>query len=259
MSGMRALLLVLSLALVSSLQAQGGPAAQQAVRLRAQVVRSYPHDRAAFTQGLLLAGNGRVYESTGLVGRSSLREVELATGRVMRSVDVAPPIFAEGLALVGDSFFQLTWQNGKVLRYDRATFKRTDEMAYRGEGWGLCYDGEALVMSDGSDRLTFRSPSDFSITRAVSVTLDGTPLRNLNELECVDGLVYANVWMTDTLVRIDPRSGRVLASIDAAGLLTPAERTGVDVLNGIAYDPSDRTFLLTGKLWPKVFRVRFAR
>jgi glutaminyl-peptide cyclotransferase len=259
MSGMLALLLVLSLALVSSLQAQGGPADHHAVRLRAQVVRSYPHDRAAFTQGLLLAGNGRVYESTGLVGRSSLREVELATGRVVRSVDVAPPVFAEGLALVGDSLFQLTWQNGKVLRYDRATFKRTGEMAYQGEGWGLCYDGKTLVMSDGSDRLTFRRPADFSIARTVSVTLDGAPLRNLNELECVDGLVYANVWMTDTLVRIDPRTGRVLASIDAAGLLTPAERTGVDVLNGIAHDPSDGTFLLTGKLWPKVFRVRFAR
>jgi glutaminyl-peptide cyclotransferase len=248
---------MITIALGGSLLAQG-QATQATLRLRAQVVRTYPHDRAAFTQGLVLH-NGKIFESTGLVGRSTLREVELATGSVIRSVDVPPPVFAEGLALVGTKLFQLTWQNGKVFTYDSATFKKTGEFAYRGEGWGLCYDGRQLVMSDGSDKLTFRQPSDFSIARTVAVTMDGKPVGNLNELECVDDVVYANVWMTDTIVRIDAKSGRVLAVIDAANLLTAAERAGVDVLNGIAYDPSDRSFLITGKLWPKVFRVQFAR
>lgn len=253
----RLLLPLLPLVLGSTLLAQG-QAAQQTPRLRAQVVRTYPHDRAAFTQGLVLH-DGKLFESTGLVGRSSLREVELATGRVLRSIDVPPPVFAEGLALIGNTLFQLTWQNGKVLTYDRATFKKTGEFAYRGEGWGLCHDGRQLVMSDGSSRLTFRKPSDFSVLRTVTVTMDGKPVGNLNELECVDSLIYANVWMTDTIVRIDAASGRVLASIDAANLLSPADRAGIDVLNGIAYDPADRTFLITGKLWPKLFRVQFAR
>lgn len=252
---MRAALLLLMLPM-TLLHAQGGPA--QTARLRAQVVQSYPHDRGAFTQGLVLNGK-TVFESTGLVGRSTLREVDLTSGRVLRSIDVPPPVFAEGLALVGTKLFQLTWQHGKVFTYDSATFKKTGELSYRGEGWGLCHDGQHLVMSDGSDTLTFRQPADFSVARSVKVTLDGKPVSSLNELECVEGVVYANVWQTDTIVRIDAKSGRVLAAIDASNLLTPGERVGVDVLNGIAYDPADQTFLITGKLWPKVFRVRFAR
>lgn len=243
--------------LVGVLFAQG-QATQETLRLRAQVVGSYPHDPAAFTQGLVLH-DGKLFESTGLVGRSSLREVELATGRVLRKTDVAAPVFAEGLALVGGKLFQLTWQNGKVLTYDRATFQQTGELPYAGEGWGLCHDGRQLVMSDGSDKLTFRTPADFAVARSQPVTMNGKPVGNLNELECVDDVVYANIWMTDTIVRIDAKSGRVLASIDAANLLAPNERAGVDVLNGIAYDPADRTFLITGKLWPKMFRVQFAR
>ncbi len=254
---MKASLPVLLLALVSTLYAQGGTV-QQTLRLRAQVVQSYPHDRGAFTQGLVLNGK-TLFESTGLVGRSTLREVEIATGRVIRSIDVPPPVFAEGLALVGTKLFQLTWQQEKVFTYDSATFKKTGELAYRGEGWGLCHDGRQLVMSDGSGTLTFRQPSDFSIARSLPVTMDGKPVSNLNELECVDGLVYANVWMTETIVRIDAKTGRVLAVIDASNLLTSSERAGIDVLNGIAYDPSDQTFLITGKLWPKLFRVRVAR
>ncbi len=254
---MKSSIVVFLVALAGALHAQGG-AGQQTPRLRAQVVQSYPHDRGAFTQGLVLNGK-TLFESTGLVGRSTLREVEVATGRVVRSVDVAPPIFAEGLAQIGTSLFQLTWQNEKVLTYDAATFKQTGELTYRGEGWGLCHDGRQLVMSDGSDKLTFRQPSDFSVARTLPVTMDGRPVPNLNELECVDGLVYANVWQTDTIVRIDAKTGRVLALIDSSALLTPSERAGTDVLNGIAYDPADQTFLITGKLWPKLFRVRFAR
>ena len=227
--------------------------------MRVQVVHSYPHDRGAFTQGLLLDG-GKLFESTGLVGRSSLREVELATGRVIRKVDVPPPIFAEGLALTGDKLIQLTWQNGKALVYDKRTFSQTGEFAYRGEGWGLCAAGNELIMSDGSATLTVRRATDFGVVRTISVTMDGQPLPQLNELECVAGAVYANVWMRDLIVRIDPKTGRVSQRIDAPSLLSPIERQNPDmVLNGIAYDSSDQTFLITGKLWPKVFRVRFVK
>ena len=228
-----------------------------AERMKAEIVRAYPHDRAAFTQGLVLDG-GRLYESTGLVGRSSLRETELETGRVIRKVDVAPPIFAEGLALVGDRLIQLTWQNERALVYDRSTFAKQGELTYRGEGWGLCRDGDSLLMSDGSANLTIRRPTDFSIVRTIAVTLDGQPLDHLNELECAEGAVYANVWTRDVIVRIDPASGRVTHRIDAMNLLSPLERQNPDqVLNGIAYDTTDKTFLVTGKLWPKLFRVRF--
>jgi glutamine cyclotransferase len=228
-----------------------------ALPMKIAIVRSYPHDRAAFTQGLVYE-SGRLYESTGLVGRSSLREVELETGRVIRKVDVASPIFAEGLALVGDRLIQLTWQNGVALLYDRATFAKQGELTYRGEGWGLCRDGESLVMSDGSANLTIRRPKDFSIVRTIAVSLEGQPLDHLNELECVDGAVYANVWTRDLIVRIDLASGQVTHRVDAVNLLSPLERNNPDqVLNGIAYDASDKTFLITGKLWPKLFRVKF--
>jgi glutamine cyclotransferase len=227
-------------------------------QLRVQVVRSYPHDRAAFTQGLLIDG-GKLFESTGLVGQSSLREVELSTGRVIRKVDVPPPIFAEGLALSGDKLIQLTWQNGRALVYDKRTFARAGEFTYRGEGWGLCTSGSELVMSDGSANLTFRRPADFGVARTIAVTMDGQRVDQLNELECVGTDVYANVWMRDLIVRIDSKTGKVTQRIEAANLLSPLERQGVDVLNGIAYDAADQTFLITGKLWPKLFRVKFVK
>jgi glutamine cyclotransferase len=233
-------------------------AARTVEQLRVEVVRSYPHDRGAFTQGLVLDG-GILYESTGQVGRSSLRQVELATGRVIKKVDVAPPIFAEGLALAGERLFQLSWQNNRAITYNRKTFTREAEYTYQGEGWGLCYNGKDLVMSNGSDELAFRRPSDFGITRTVRVTMNGTPVKQLNELECVAGSIYANVWTQDVIVRIDPATGHVTARIEAPNLLSPLERQGVDVLNGIAYDAADKTFLITGKLWPKLFRVKFVR
>jgi len=225
-------------------------------RLRVQVVATYPHDPGAFTQGLVLAG-GRLFESTGLEGRSSLREVEVATGRVVRRLDVPAPIFAEGLALVGTRLFQLTWKHGQAFTYDRDTFKKGATFDYEGEGWGLCYDGRDIVMSDGSSLLTFRGPQTFRTQREITVRSQGQAVEQLNELECVGRHVYANVWMTDRIVRIDPKSGEVTAVIDAANLLPPAERFGTDVLNGIAHDPKDDTFLITGKLWPRMFRVRF--
>lgn len=224
--------------------------------LKVKVVRTYPHDRNAFTQGLIWR-DGALYESTGLVGRSSLRKVDLATGTVTQQTTIPAPYFAEGLADVGNRLFQLTWQHGRVFVYDKSTFNRVGELGYQGEGWGLCHDGRSLVMSNGSDVLTMRDPKTFAVTRSIRVTQAGRPLDRLNELECVAGDIYANVWTTDTIVRIDGTTGRVTARIDAEGLLSPAERSGVDVLNGIAYDPADRTFLITGKLWPRLFRVTF--
>lgn len=236
----------------------GAQTAKPPESLRVEVLKTYPHDRGAFTQGLLLH-QGTLYESTGQVGMSSLRQVELATGRVMRKIDVPPPYFAEGLALVGDRLIQLTWQHGKAFVYDRRTFAKQSEFSYKGEGWGLCYDGKQLMMSDGTANLTVRNADDFSVVRTIRVTMNGQALDQLNELECVDGHVYANVWTRDMIVRIDPASGRVTQRIAAANLLSPMEKQGTDVLNGITYDPNDKTFLITGKNWPKLFRVRFVK
>jgi glutamine cyclotransferase len=225
-------------------------------RLRVKILATIPHDTGAYTQGLVWS-DGALYESAGQYGESSLRQVDPKTGQVLRSVAVAPNYFAEGLARVGDRLVQLTWQEGVALLYDLATFERRGELPYSGEGWGLCHDGRRLIMSDGSDALTFRDPATFAATGRVNVTLDGAPVPQLNELECVDGAVYANVYTTEEIVRIDPETGHVTTRIDASGLLTPPERMRVDVLNGIAYKPETKTFLLTGKNWPKMFEVTF--
>lgn len=224
--------------------------------LEVEVLRSYPHARDAFTQGLLYH-EGWVYESTGLRGRSSLRKVELDTGRVAERADVPADLFTEGLARVDDKLVQLTWHAGKALVWSRDPFEHRSTHRYEGEGWGLCHDGTHLVMSDGSDRLTFRHPRTFEVTRRVRVTKVDRPLRRLNELECVGDAIYANVWQREEIVRIDPETGRVTAVIDASNLLSDEEARGVDVLNGIAHVPERDTFLLTGKLWPKMFEVRF--
>lgn len=224
--------------------------------LRVEVVKTYPHAPDAFTQGLLYH-DGWLYESTGLVGRSSLRKVKLTTGEVALRADVPGGVFAEGLARVGDRLVQLTWHAGQALVWDRDTFEHLSTHRYEGEGWGLCFDGTHLVMSDGSDRLTFRDPRTFAVERRVRVTKVDRPVRRLNELECVGDSVYANVWQQEDIVRIDAKTGRVTAVIDASGLLSQDEARGVDVLNGIAHVPERDTFLLTGKLWPKLFEVRF--
>ncbi len=223
-----------------------------------EVLRSYPHDPEAFTQGLLLE-DGRFYESTGLYGESTLREVVPETGEVLREVVVPQEYFAEGLALVDDRLIQITWREGEALIYDLDTFEQLDTLPYDGEGWGLCFDGEALVMSDGSATLTRRNPETFEVLGTTEVRLGGDPVTMLNELECVDGSVYANIWQSDTIVKI-AEDGRVTQEIDASNLLTAEERArlGPDaVLNGIAYDAEAETFFLTGKLWPKVLEVRF--
>lgn len=235
-------------------------AAQSPAQLRAEVVESYPHDREAFTQGLLLH-DGTLYESTGLYGRSSVRQVELRTGRVLQRTDLPANQFGEGLAVADGRLVQLTWREGVAPVYDLATLAHRGELRFSGEGWGLCYDGQHFVQSDGSSRLIFRDPITFAVTRQIAVSQDGRPVNGLNELECVGELVYANVWLSDRIVAISPATGAVRSVIDASGLLGPTDRAAMGheaVLNGIAYDPGDGTFLLTGKLWPRLFRVRFA-
>jgi len=229
-----------------------------AERLRVKVLSVRPHDPTAYTQGLVW-GHGTLYESAGLYGRSSLRQVDPRTGDVLRRLDVPPGFFAEGLAQVGDRLVQLTWKEGVAFVYDVRSFERVGEFSYQGEGWGLCDDGRRLVMSDGSDRLGFRDRRTFVPLGGVEVRLDGRPASQLNELECVGGAVYANVWMTDQILRIDPVAGRVTAVIDAGGLLDAAEQAHADVLNGIAYDREKKTFFITGKLWPKMFEVVFVK
>ncbi|MEM7349668.1 MAG: glutaminyl-peptide cyclotransferase [Acidobacteriota bacterium] len=225
-------------------------------RLRVEVHAIYPHDPSAFTQGLVWDG-GVLYESTGLYGKSSLRRVEPMSGEVLERRMVDPNLFGEGLAQVDDKLVQLTWKAGIALVYDLATLYQVDEFGFNGEGWGLAYDGESLMMSDGSHRLTERDRNDFRWRATIEVRLHGQPVDHLNELEFAEGDLYANVWGEDRIVRIDPSSGRVTAVIDASGLLTPFEKSRVDVLNGIAYDPVSKTFWLTGKFWAKMFQVTF--
>jgi glutaminyl-peptide cyclotransferase len=224
--------------------------------LRVEVLRTLPHDTTAFTQGLLW-WDGVLYESTGQYGRSELRRIDPVTGRATQRVDISRAYFGEGLARVGSRLIMLTWKAQRALVHDLASFDQLSTFRYRGEGWGLCHDGARLIMSDGTDVLTFRDPESFEAAGQVRVTLRGRPLMELNELECVRGDVFANVWQEDYLVRIDPASGRVTHQIDAAGLLTRSESLGVDVLNGIAHDPGTDTFYLTGKWWPKMFEVQF--
>ena len=233
----------------------GAPPDAPARERRVRVLAAYPHDPAAFTQGLLIDG-GVLYESTGLEGQSTVRRVDLATGRVLASVALAPTRFGEGLARVPGRLIQLTWTNEVALVYEQASLRLLREVPYEGEGWGLCYDGVSLVMSDGTERLFFRDPDTFAVARVVDVRLNGRPIGHLNELECVGGSVYANVWHTDTILRIDAATGRVLERIDASGLLTGEERAAADVLNGIAHDSADGAFYLTGKNWPRLFKVR---
>ena len=226
------------------------------------VIERRYHEDDAFTQGLVLYNN-ILYESTGLYGQSSLRKLNPKTGVIIRQIDLPDTIFAEGLARVDDRLIQITWKEKKAFVYDLKMFEQTRDYDYSGEGWGLCLDEahkpRRLVMSDGSDTLFYRDPDTFELIGSITVTRAGVPLHNLNELECVGQSVYANVWQTDTIVRIDKDSGIVTAEINAFGLLTNEERAGhnPDVLNGIAYDPDTKHFLITGKQWPKLYEVTF--
>ena len=218
------------------------------------MLATLPHDTSSFTEGLQRDGT-TLWEGTGLAGLSELRELDPTTGAVVRSAPLPGKLWGEGVAVTGDTIWQLTYQDGVALQWDKATLKVKKQVALTGEGWGLCYDGNRLVQSDGSATLRFRNPATFAQTGALTVTLDGKPVPQLNELECVGGQVWANVWPTTQIVRINPASGRVTATVDGAGLLTPAQEQGTDVMNGITWLGGD-DYLLTGKYWPVMLRVR---
>jgi glutamine cyclotransferase len=221
-----------------------------------RVVHTYPHDPQAYTQGLLYE-DGYLYESTGLNGRSSLRMVDLETGRVLQRATVQANYFAEGLAPWGSTLIQLTWQSHVALVYDRFSFRLLHTFTYDGEGWGLTQDGKNLILSDGTPTLRFYDPGTFHEVRHIVVKDHGAEITQLNELEFVHGEIYANVWHTDRIARISPANGRVLGWIDLTGLLAPGQVTDPEaVLNGIAWDSAHDRLFVTGKLWPKLFEIK---
>ena len=220
------------------------------------IVSAFPHDPTSFTEGLLWHDNS-LYESTGMEGQSKLRRVDLQSGQATKNVNLPKEYFGEGLALAGNHLYQLTWQTKVGFVYDAKTFQPLAKFNYRNEGWGLTFDGSDLIQSDGSDVLTWRDTKNFAAKKTLNVTQDGAPLRNLNELEWIDGYVWANVWQTDDIVVIDPTNGKVVGEINLTGLLGAADRTGAeDVLNGIAYDAASKRVFVTGKNWSKLFWIR---
>jgi glutamine cyclotransferase len=245
---------------VALLAAAGSCLAWQRLRTRSwlegyRVVHEYPHDGAAYCQGLVY-DDGVLHESTGRRGDSTVRTVELETGKVLRKTDLPAHYFGEGLALVGDRLIQLTWEEGIARIYERATLKAIDQLQYQGEGWGLTFDGTNLVMSDGSATLAFRDPKTFKEVRRVTVRMKGAPLQELNELEMVEGEIWANIWKKDYIVRIDPATGEVVGVVDLSGIFDRHKIDDEDaVLNGIAYDPKGKRLFVTGKLWPKLFEI----
>jgi glutamine cyclotransferase len=220
-----------------------------------QVVRAYPHDRRAFTQGLVYA-DGVLYEGTGLHGRSSLRKVELASGRILKKIDLSPAYFGEGVTVFGNRIVQITWQSRTGFVYDKASFRILKQFSYPHEGWGITHDGKRFIVSDGTSALHILDPKDFRELERIQVHDDRGSVTGLNELEYVKGDIYANIWPTNLVAVIDPRTGRVKAWINLEGLLNEREALGVDVLNGIAYDVQGDRLFVTGKLWPKIFEIK---
>ena len=224
-----------------------------------QIVNIWPHDSNAFTQGLILM-DGKLLESTGQEGFSSLRRVELESGKILKKVDVPVPYFAEGLTALNGKLYQLTWQHNIGFIYDAQTFEQQGEFNYQGEGWGLTTDGQSLILSDGTNRIRFIDPNGFRVTRTITVTDGSQPVRELNELEYVNGEIYANIWHDNRIAMIDPQSGRVNAWIDLTGLMPEGELEDPEaVLNGIAYDQTNDMLIVTGKLWPRVFEIKVKR
>jgi glutamine cyclotransferase len=221
-----------------------------------KVVRSYPHDRHSFTQGLEYR-EGVLYEGTGLPGQSALRRIKLETGEVLQNVSLAPEYHGEGITVIGDSIVQLTWRHNTGFVYDKKTFGLQRRFQYPGEGWGLANDGERIYMSDGTSQIRVWTPGSFQEQRRIAVRDGGRSISYLNELEWIRGEIWANVWQTDRVARISPLDGHVIGWIDFSGLLSRSDLAEpVDVLNGIAYDPAKNRIFVTGKLWPKLFEVK---
>lgn len=232
------------------------PPANANARAGYQIINVFPHDPEAYTQGLLFT-DGVLLESTGREGQSSLRRVELQTGKVLHQVSVPRPYFGEGLALLKGRLYQLTWQHGVGFIYDAATLNKVGEFKYSGEGWGLTTDGTSLILTDGSHRIRFFDPETFAIRKTVNVLDGGRVIDSLNELEYVKGEIFANIWHDERIARIDPNTGRVQGWIDLTGLREASGATDEEgVLNGIAYDAAGDRLFVTGKLWPKLFEIR---
>jgi len=248
-------LFLLAIPAMATADAPPPPDAAPAV-LVPKIVARFPHDREAFTEGLIWH-RGHLYESVGLEGRSDVRRVDLASGRVLARGAIPAAMFGEGLAAWKDGLVSLTWHGGVAYRWNAATLKRTGAAHYSGEGWGLTTLGDALVRSDGSATLTVHDPASFAVRRRIAVTLNGKPIDQLNELEAVDGAIFANVWRSPFIVRIDPASGRVTAIVDLRAIVA---EIGISddaeaVANGIAWDAAKRRLFITGKRWPTVFEI----
>jgi len=219
------------------------------------IVNTYPHDRDAFTEGLVFE-DGFLYEGTGLLGHSTLRRVKLETGAILQIRELADQFFGEGITIYGNEIIQLTWQSNVGFVYDTNSFELLQQFNYSTEGWGITHDEEHLIMSDGTSTLHFLDPQTFEETSQLAVFDNNGPVTRLNELEYIQGEIYANVWQTDRIARIEPGTGRVVGWVDLEGLLTAEDRTEpVDVLNGIAYDADSDRLFVTGKLWPKLFEI----
>ena len=223
-----------------------------------QVVKTYPHDREAFTQGLQYK-DGFLYEGTGLQGRSTLRKVKLETGVVLQKLSLPSQYFGEGISIIGDRIVQITWQSEVGFVWGLKDFKLQRQFTYKGEGWGLTTDGKNLYFSDGTDEIRILDGNTLTELRRIRVRENGRPVRDLNELEWVEGEILANVWQTDRIVKVNPLDGRVTGSVDLSGLLSAGERAGTDVMNGIAYDAVGKRLFVTGKLWPKVFEIKLVK
>ena len=217
-----------------------------------RIINEYPHDTRAFTQGLVYE-NGTMYEGTGLLKKSSLRQVELETGNILKIMNLSDEYFGEGVTIFGDRIIQLTWQSNTGFAYNKSDFNQTGEFHYSTEGWGLTTDGEQLIMSDGTAKLHFLDPETYQEKRSVNVTDNGTAITRINELEYVNGEIYANIWLTDRIARISPETGEVLGWIDLTGILNAT--VNADVLNGIAYDMENDRLFVTGKYWPTIFEI----
>jgi len=221
-----------------------------------EIVNTWPHDADAYTQGLVFH-EGKLLESTGREGKSSLRSVELETGKVLKKIDVPVPFFAEGITLLKGKIYQLTWRQGRGFIYDAGSFEKLGEFSYLGEGWGLANDGSSLILSDGSNRLRFVDPNNFQVTKTITVSDRRIPINNLNELEYIQGEIYANIWHEERIVRIDPQTGQIRGWINLTGLRARSEASDSEaVLNGIAYDEKSDRLFVTGKLWAKLYEVR---
>ena len=233
------------------------PAAAQTPVYGYEIVKTYPHDAGAFTEGLFFL-NGVLYESTGLEGRSTIRKVDLATGKVLQQRAIDPKYFGEGIVAWKGKLVELTWQTQVGFTYDLATFKPRATFRYKGEGWALTSDGQRLIMSDGTPQLRFLDPATLAETGRVPVTAAGKPVGNINELEYVKGEVLANIWQTPLIARIDPKTGHITGAIDLSPLVAAEAAKGrtIDVLNGIAYDAAHDRLFVTGKLWPDLYEIR---